>query len=119
VEGLDERFRSPNHIRPPCRACKPGVDDWLLIKEIHGGHDAILEFLFGCDADMAQDGAGELGEEAIDDVEPGAMRGREGEFEAVYGLLREPGFGLFGDARNDCRGSNRSRCGPDRRHRGA
>jgi hypothetical protein len=48
------------------------VNDWLLIEEIHGCHDAILEFLFGCDADVAQDGAGELGKEALDEVEPGA-----------------------------------------------
>ena len=38
---------------------------------------------------MAQDGAGELGEEALDEVEPGAMRGREGEFEAMCRLLRD------------------------------
>jgi hypothetical protein len=37
------------------------VNDGLLIEVIHGGHDAILEFLFGCDADMTQDGAGEFG----------------------------------------------------------
>src|SRR5579863_6551359 len=77
----------------------PGVDDWLLIKEIHGGHDAILEFLFGCDADMTQDGAGEFGKEALDQVEPGAVRGRESKLEAVRGLLRNPGSGLLGDMR--------------------
>src|SRR5882762_7641784 len=42
----------------------PGVNDGLLIEVIHGGPDAILEFLFGCDTDMTQDGAGEFGEEA-------------------------------------------------------
>jgi hypothetical protein len=46
------------------------VNDRLPIEEIHGGHDAILEFLFGCDADVAQDGASELGKEALDKVEP-------------------------------------------------
>ena len=46
------------------------MDDRFLIEEIHGGHDAILEFLFGCDADVAQDGASELGKEAFDEVEP-------------------------------------------------
>src|SRR5208282_6748644 len=29
----------------------------------------------GCDADVAQDRAGELGEEALDEVEPGAVHG--------------------------------------------
>ena len=32
---------------------------------------------------MAQDGAGEFGEEALDEVEPGAVLGREGELEAA------------------------------------
>ena len=71
------------------------MNDGLLIEVIHGGPDAILEFLFGCDTDMTQDGAGEFGEEALDEVEPGTVRGSEGEFETVRGLLREPGSGLF------------------------
>ena len=75
------------------------MNDGLLIEVIHGGHDAILEFLFGGDADVAQDGAGEFGEEALDQVEPGAIRGREGEFEAMCRLPRDPGSGLFGDVR--------------------
>jgi hypothetical protein len=29
------------------------VNDGLLIEVFHGDHDAILEFLFGCDADVA------------------------------------------------------------------
>ena len=32
----------------------PGVDDRLMIDELDCGHDAILEFLLGCDADVAQ-----------------------------------------------------------------
>jgi len=75
------------------------VDDRMAIKFIHGGHDAVLEFLFGCDADMAQHGAGELGEKALDEVEPGTMLGRESEFEAAGGLNGEPSLGLFGDVR--------------------
>ncbi len=55
----------------------PRVDDWILIEEVHGGHDAVLKFLLG-DTDMAQHRAGELGEEAFDQVEPGAMLGCEG-----------------------------------------
>ena len=75
------------------------MDDGVSIEVIHGGHDAILEFLFGCDADVAQDGAGEFGKEALDEVEPGAVLGRESEFEAVGRLLGEPGSGLLGDVR--------------------
>ena len=55
------------------------MDDGNAIEFIHGGHDAVLEFLFGCDADVAQHRAGELGEEALDEIEPGAVLGREGE----------------------------------------
>ena len=42
------------------------MNDGVLIEVVHGGHDSILEFLFGCDADVAQDGAGEFGKEALD-----------------------------------------------------
>ena len=41
-----------------------------MIDEVDCGHDAILEFLLGCDTDVARRGAGELGEEAFDEVEP-------------------------------------------------
>jgi hypothetical protein len=71
----------------------------LAIELIHGGHDAVLEFLFGCDANVAQDRTSELGEEALDEVEPGAMRGRKGELEAADRLIGEPSLGLFGDMR--------------------
>src|ERR1700750_3520657 len=71
----------------------------LSIEEVHCGHDAILEFLFGCDTDVAQHGARELGKETLDEVEPGAVCGREGEFEAMCRLLRNPGSGLSGDVR--------------------
>jgi hypothetical protein len=43
------------------------VNDGLLIEIVHGGHDPILEFLFGRDADVAEDGAGKFREEALDE----------------------------------------------------
>jgi hypothetical protein len=72
------------------------VNDGVLVEVVD---EAILEFLLGGDADVAQHGAGEFGKEALDEVEPGAVLGREGEFEAARGLLGEPGSGLFGDVR--------------------
>jgi hypothetical protein len=51
------------------------MDDGVSVEVVHGGDDALLEFLFGCDADVAQDGAGELGEETLDEIEPGAGLG--------------------------------------------
>ena len=44
------------------------MDDWVSINVIDGSHDAVLEFLFGSHADVAQNGAGELGEETLDQV---------------------------------------------------
>ena len=46
---------------------------------------------------MAQDGAGEFGEEALDEVEPGTVLGRERKLEAACGLCIEPGSGFFRD----------------------
>jgi hypothetical protein len=47
--------------------------------------------------DLAQDGSRELGKEALAEIEPRAVLGREGEFEATGGLIGEPGFGFLGD----------------------
>ena len=52
------------------------MNDGIAIEEVDGGHDAIPELLFGRDADMAQHGPGQLGEEALDEVEPGAVLGK-------------------------------------------
>ena len=71
----------------------------MAIEFIHGSHDASLEFLLGCDADVAQHRACELGEEAFDEIEPRAVRGREGEFEAADRLIGEPSLGLLGKVR--------------------
>ena len=40
---------------------------------------------------MTQDGAGKLGEEAFDEIEPGAVLGREGKREASWWSSVEPG----------------------------
>ena len=72
------------------------MHDRLLVDVIDGGQDALREFLFGDDAYVAQHGAGELGEEALDEVQPRAMLRSEGKFEAALRLCREPGFGFLG-----------------------
>src|SRR5271165_616048 len=77
----------------------PSMDDGLSVEVVDCGHDALLELLFGCDSDVAQDGAGELGKEPLDEIEPGAMLWREGEFKAAGRLIGEPSFGLLGDVR--------------------
>jgi len=65
------------------------VDDGMAIDVVDTGHDALLELVLGGDADMAQDRAGELGEEALDEVEPGTVLGGEGELEAAGRLASQ------------------------------
>ena len=77
----------------------PLVDDRLLVQIIEVGHDAVLEFLFGGDSDVAQHGARHLRKEALDEVQPRSVFGGEDEREAVLGALGEPGLGLLGDVR--------------------
>ena len=69
------------------------MNDGVAIEFIHGSHDAVLEFLFGSDADVAQHRAGELGEEALHEIEPGTMLGCEDEFEAADRLFGKPSLG--------------------------
>jgi hypothetical protein len=71
----------------------------VAIDVLDAEHDAFLELLLGRHPDVAQDRAGELGEEALDEVEPGAVLGREGEREATRRLSGEPCLGFSGDMR--------------------
>ena len=45
------------------------MNDRIVVEVVHGGHEAVLELLFGGDADVAQNRTGELREEALDKVE--------------------------------------------------
>ena len=64
------------------------MDDRSFIEVIHGGHDAVFDFLFGCDRSGAG-WAGKLGEEALDQVRPRASITRE-----TPGLCRGGSRGL-------------------------
>jgi hypothetical protein len=55
------------------------VNDRIAIDLVDAGDDALLELVFRGHPDVAQDRAGEFGEEALDEVEPGAVLGRAGE----------------------------------------
>ena len=48
----------------------PSVDDWLAIDVVDEGQQSFLEFVFGVDADVAQDRTRQLGEEALNEIEP-------------------------------------------------
>jgi hypothetical protein len=78
---------------------RPSVDDWVSVDVIDAGHDALFELLFRGHADMAQDGASKFGEESLDEIEPGAMRRREGELETTGPLGCEPCLSFLGDVR--------------------
>jgi len=73
------------------------MDDGGLVEVVEVGGDPGFEFGLGCDEDVAEHGAGHFGEEAFDEVEPGAMLGREHEREAAFGLGINPSPGLLGD----------------------
>jgi Tn3 transposase DDE domain len=51
------------------------VNHRTLVDVFHGGHDAILEFLFGCDTNAAQGRPTQLGKEALDNVQPRTVLG--------------------------------------------
>jgi hypothetical protein len=72
------------------------VDDRVAIEVIDCRQDSVLEILFGCDADVSQDGTGELREEALDKIEPRAVLRGEDEGEASFGLGSEPSLGFLG-----------------------
>src|SRR5437870_13770001 len=71
----------------------------MAIDILDTGHDARLELVLRCHPNVAQDRSGELGEEALDKVEPGAVLGCERELEAAGRSSGEPSFGLSGDVR--------------------
>ena len=68
----------------------PRVNDGILVEVIHRGHEPILEFLLGDDANVAQHRARKFGKEALDEIEPGAMLGCEDKFKAMRRLIGEP-----------------------------
>src|ERR1700736_7042492 len=71
----------------------------MAVDVVDTGHDAFLKLVFRCHPDVAQDRASELGEEALDEVQPRTMLGREGELEAARRFSGEPSLGFFGDMR--------------------
>jgi hypothetical protein len=72
------------------------MHDGIAVYAIDLRQDAPFELLFVGDANVAQHRADELGEEAFDEIEPGAVFGQEGEREASLRLLSQPGPGFLG-----------------------
>ena len=78
-----------------CRSLTRIWDSGRAIDILDTGHDALPELLLGCHPDVTQDRAGKLGEEALDEIEPGAVDGREGKLEAAARSRGEPASGLL------------------------
>src|SRR5258708_10943752 len=73
----------------------PCVDEGMAIDVVDAGHDAFFELVLRVHPDVTQDGAGEIREEALDEIEPGAVLGCEGEPEASRWSSVEPGSCFF------------------------
>jgi len=71
------------------------MDDRVAVDILETSHDALLELLLWCHANVTQDRAGKLGEEALDEVELGTMPGCEGELETANRAGGEPAFGFL------------------------
>jgi len=63
------------------------MDHGLLVDVLDGGQATLRELVFGSDSDVPEHGARQLGEEAFDQIEPGAMLWGEGKFEAPSGWI--------------------------------
>ena len=63
----------------------PSMDDRIAIEVVDELGDTLFQLVFGVDADVAEHGAGGFGEEALDQVQPGAMLGGEDEPEGPSG----------------------------------
>src|SRR3979490_891955 len=71
----------------------------MAIDVVDTGHDAFLKLVLRCHPDVAQDRSGELGEEALDEVEPGAVLGCERELESAGRPSGKPSSGFRGEVR--------------------
>jgi hypothetical protein len=62
----------------------------MAIDVVNTRHDALLELVLGGHPDVAQDRTGELGKEALNEVEPRPVFGGEGKLEAFGRSSGEP-----------------------------
>ena len=62
----------------------------MAIDVVNTRDDALLKLVLGGHPDVAQDRTGEFGKEALNEVEPGAVLGRERKFEAARWSCLEP-----------------------------
>ena len=66
----------------------PAVLDGRLVHLVKEEPNPIGQLLLGANSDASQDGLGHSREEALNEVEPRAMLGREDELEAVGAVFK-------------------------------
>src|SRR6202035_5766208 len=69
--------------------------DRAAVDPVDFGEDSLAQLRQGSDADMAKHGAGELGGEFLDEIEPGTVFWRVDDGKASIGLLGEPSHRLL------------------------
>src|SRR5438270_11963520 len=74
----------------------PSMDHRVAVEVVNKLDDALFQFVFRGDADVTKDGARSFSKEALDQIEPGAVLGREHELEAFVRSGRQPSLGFFG-----------------------
>lgn len=70
-------------MRQRHRVWRTGGNGGLPVDAADGGQDALHELVLGGDADVGSTRAGELGGEALNEVQPGAVFWSEGQFKAA------------------------------------
>ena len=73
------------------------MNDGFAVEVIEVRKNPRFEIGLGRNADAAEQGPRQLGEEAFYEIEPGAVFRREHEGEAALALGREPCLGLLGN----------------------
>ncbi len=73
------------------------MDDRFAVEVVKVGEDPRLEFILGCDPNVAKHGSSHLGEEALHKIEPGTMFRREHKIKAALWLGGKPRVGFFGN----------------------
>jgi hypothetical protein len=72
------------------------MDDGVAVEVIAVDEDPCLEFILGCDANAAKHRVRHLGEEALHQIEPGAVLRGELKGETARRLSLQPRLGLLG-----------------------
>src|SRR5690242_12704423 len=74
----------------------PSMDNGVAVEVFEISKDSCLELGLRCDADVPEHGAGHLGEQAFDEVQPRSVFGRKYEGKAPFRLGGGPRLRFLG-----------------------